>query len=326
MKIVVRLLFLVLPLLLVLSCAKGKKLDSSLYIPVTNDTVGKNIAGSPYLFLIARGNASNIQVFQKNFTKKEFGLGILSRDFNNTVGLFYWFDLLQKQFKNVESLQFIKQYSIESATNPYDIAYVDSQKAYVSRNDAKELLAIHPLTGSFIKKIALPADNDGYSEMSGLYLNENKLWIQLQMLNRKKLKSAEEVGQIAILDTRLDQLARKPLLMKRKNPTSSFKSFGGNLYVLLKTKNLDEASLKDFVKKFRLENCTKDCNINLYDTKSIEKYIDIYPMPKPVYIEYADHFIALSSFDSPATVWLYPYQDMKYKEFSGKNWKKEPIK
>jgi hypothetical protein len=193
--------------------------------------VGKNIAGSPYLFLIARGNASNIQVFQKNFTKKEFGLGILSRDFNNTVGLFYWFDLLQKQFKNVESLQFIKQYSIESATNPYDIAYVDSQKAYVSRNDAKELLAIHPLTGSFIKKIALPADNDGYSEMSGLYLNENKLWIQLQMLNRKKLKSAEEVGQIAILDTRLDQLARKPLLMKRKNPTSSFKSFGGNLYV-----------------------------------------------------------------------------------------------
>jgi hypothetical protein len=98
-----------------------------------------------------------------------------------------------------------------------------------------------------------------------------------------------------------------------------------NYYLLLKMENIDEASLNEFVISFSAERCTKDCNINLFDTKSIKKYIGKYPLDKSEYIEYADHFVASSSFDSPM-IWMYPYQDIKYKNLGGKNWKKEPIK
>ncbi len=103
------------------------------------------------------------------------------------------------------------------------------------------------------------------------------------------------------------------------------KALVDNYYLLLKMKNIDEVTLNEFVISFRAEKCKKDCNINLFDTKSIKKYIGKYPLDKSEYLEYADHFVASSNFDSPE-VWLYPYQDIKYKNLGGKNWKKEPIK
>jgi hypothetical protein len=42
------------------------------------------------------------------------------------------------------------------------------------------------------------------------------------------------------------------------------------------------------------------------------------------YLKVADHFVAQSTFDMN-DVWLYPFQDIKYKELGGKNWKKKPI-
>ena len=70
---------------------------------------------------------------------------------------------------------------------------------------------------------------------------------------------------------------------------------------------------------------TKDCNINLFDDKSVSSLIDKYPLSNSEYIKVADHFIALSSFETPNSFSWYPYQDFQYKEFGGKNWKKEEI-
>ncbi len=97
-----------------------------------------------------------------------------------------------------------------------------------------------------------------------------------------------------------------------------------NYHVLLKTKNFDKASLQSFVDKFRQEFCSKNCNIFLYDTKSVKPLVTIYPLEDKDYLKVADHFVAQSTFEI-TDVWLYPFQDIKYKELGGKNWKKKPI-
>lgn len=97
-----------------------------------------------------------------------------------------------------------------------------------------------------------------------------------------------------------------------------------NFYVLLKQSITHQDSLQKFVDKFRQEHCLIKCNINLYDDASVQPYIKKYPMPDKEYLLVADHYVAVSDF-SVKDVFLYPYQDLKYKELGGKNWKKEPI-
>ncbi|PKP51943.1 MAG: hypothetical protein CVT92_11175 [Bacteroidetes bacterium HGW-Bacteroidetes-1] len=99
-----------------------------------------------------------------------------------------------------------------------------------------------------------------------------------------------------------------------------------NFHVLIKFSDFDKDMIFDFVKKFRNENCTRNCNVLVYDTKSILPLIDKYPLQGKEYIQLADHFVAMSTFDAPNLKSWYPYQDFQYKDYGGKNWKKETIK
>jgi hypothetical protein len=56
----------------------------------------------------------------------------------------------------------------------------------------------------------------------------------------------------------------------------------------------------------------------------VQPLVTIYPLGNKDYLKVADHFVAQSTFDMN-DVWLYPFQDIKYKELGGKNWKKRPI-
>jgi len=98
-----------------------------------------------------------------------------------------------------------------------------------------------------------------------------------------------------------------------------------NFHVLLKTGKHDKVLLQDFVDKFRKEFCNRKCNISIYDDKSIKFLTTKYPLTDKEYLKFADHFVATSTFEMN-DVSLYPFQDIKYKELGGKNWKKEPIK
>lgn len=97
-------------------------------------------------------------------------------------------------------------------------------------------------------------------------------------------------------------------------------------YVLLKRTSFDKHYVYQFVKQFRKEHCTTKCNVYVYDTKSILPLIGIYPLKPNDYIKMADHLISMSTFDAAEVRDWYPFQDFKYKEYGGKNWKKEPIK
>jgi len=98
-----------------------------------------------------------------------------------------------------------------------------------------------------------------------------------------------------------------------------------NFYVLLKHPNFDKHYVHYFVKEFRKEHCTMNCNVFVYDSRLVLPLVDIYPLGNKDYIKLADHFISMSTFDATEVRDWYPYQDFKYKEYGGKNWKKDPI-
>ena len=99
-----------------------------------------------------------------------------------------------------------------------------------------------------------------------------------------------------------------------------------NFHVYLKHPNFDKNYVYEFIKQFRIENCTMNCNVYVYDTNAILPLVDMYPLERKDYIKLADHFVSMSTFDATEVRDWYPYQDFKYKEYGGKNWKKEPIK
>lgn len=96
-----------------------------------------------------------------------------------------------------------------------------------------------------------------------------------------------------------------------------------NFHILIKTK-FDRESLQDFANKFKIDRCTGQCNIMIYDDRSVVGLATKYPLPDSEYLQVADHFVGLMDF-SDDSVWWYPYQDFHYKELGGTNWKKEPI-
>lgn len=98
-----------------------------------------------------------------------------------------------------------------------------------------------------------------------------------------------------------------------------------SFHVLLKHPNFDKNYVYQFIKQFRKEICRINCNVYVYDTKSILPLVDKYPLTGKYYIKLADHFVSMSTFDATEVRDWYPYQDFKYKEYGGKNWKKAPI-
>lgn len=120
----------------------------------------------------------------------------------------------------------------------------------------------------------------------------------------------------------LEKLAKSDYEIIKTDHNSSVQNF----YVLIKYSKFDKESVYEFIKKFRNDNCSRDCNIYVYDSKSILSLVDKYPIEGSDYISLADHFVAMSTFDAPKYKSWYPFQDIKYKELGGNNWKKEPIK
>ena len=91
-----------------------------------------------------------------------------------------------------------------------------------------------------------------------------------------------------------------------------------NHHILTLWKDFDETKLE------QLANCIKEgkfssssCNIYIYDSKDIINSIDKYPLKGKEYVNFADHFVFMLSFDGMTM--YYPYKDVLYKEYGGKN-------
>ncbi len=134
-------------------------------------------------------------------------------------------------------------------------------------------------------------------------------------------KSNEVENNLVQEEETLDKLNPKEyeLLTTRHNAAVE------NYHVLLKRKEFDEDYIYQFIKQFRKEYCETKCNVSVYDSRIINDLIGVYPLSDKEYLKFADHLISISLFDSTELKDWYPYQDFRYKELGGKNWKKKAI-
>lgn len=105
----------------------------------------------------------------------------------------------------------MRQFSTGNGSNPQDIAFVSTTKAYVSRYGSTDLLIVNPTTGVQRGTISLAgfADADGLPEMSHLAIVGPWLFVACQRLTNF---AAVNPSVVVVIDTRSDQVSdREPL-------------------------------------------------------------------------------------------------------------------
>lgn len=89
-----------------------------------------------------------------------------------------------------------------------------------------------------------------------------------------------------------------------------------NIYVLLLWKDFDRDSLNKLAKFIKTKDSNgRKCNIHLYDTPDIVPLIEKYPLEGQEYVEVADHYVFMLSFDGYP--FYYPLVDSQYQKFLG---------
>ena len=81
------------------------------------------------------------------------------------------------------------------------------------------------------------------------------------------------------------------------------------------------SSFKDRLEKLanyikREKSPQENCNINIYDSKDIVHLIEKYPIKGQEYVDVADHYVYMLTFDGMG--WYYPLKDALYIEYGGK--------
>ena len=119
------------------------------------------------------------------------------------------------------SLAFLPQqeFSVEQGSNPQDIAYINSSKAYISLYNRKYIIVVNPSSGVILNRIDLSAYSetsssgstgiDGFPEMSRMALYNSILYLQLQRLDRNHPSGFPYPGEDSFLlriDTVTDQI------------------------------------------------------------------------------------------------------------------------
>jgi hypothetical protein len=170
--------------------------------PVYSDAVVRTPESSPYFFVVNRLGADNIQ----------------------------WGERSQKKI--------LGQYSVGRGSNPQDIAFVNSEVAYVSRLQNKFLLKVNPLTGKVLREIDLLegadpetkncTDSDGFPEMAWMKISGTELWVTLQRLNSEKGYEPSDKSQVAVLDMATDTV-KKIVNLKGTNPVTDFRELEGKV-------------------------------------------------------------------------------------------------
>ncbi len=95
-----------------------------------------------------------------------------------------------------------------------------------------------------------------------------------------------------------------------------------NYYYHYKGKDLSRYNLARVAEFFGARHHEIE-NVYIFDTGDLGNLIDKYPLSKTEYLKVADHLVY--QLDHSRIYSYYPYQDIRYAEYGGKNWKKEPI-
>lgn len=126
----------------------------------------------------------------------------------------------------------LRQFSVGAGSNPHDIAFTSSTKAYVSRFDATDLWIVNPATGAHTGTVALAglADADGNPEMDRLMIAGPMLFVSLERVDRNNGYLPLDTSLVAVIDTRADTLVdcdpARPgvqgITLRLRNPFTAF--------------------------------------------------------------------------------------------------------
>jgi len=102
----------------------------------------------------------------------------------------------------------ISQFSVGNGSNPQDIAFASSTKAYVTRYESADLWVVNPQTGAHTGTISLAAfaDADGIPEMGDEIMVGPLLFVEIQRIDRPGGYVPEGTSYVAVVDTRADTL------------------------------------------------------------------------------------------------------------------------
>ncbi len=123
----------------------------------------------------------------------------------------------------------VRQFSVGNGSNPQDIAFLSSTKAYVTRLASSRLLIVNPATGDSIGAIALGAfaDADHIPEMDHMIRVGTTLFVALERLsNFQPTDSSVVVAIDTRADTVIDAVPALPgiqaIALPGTNPTTGF--------------------------------------------------------------------------------------------------------
>jgi len=116
----------------------------------------------------------------------------------------------------------VGQYSTGNGTNPQDIAFASSEKAYISMLNSDELLIVNPTNGNRLGTIDLGAyaDGDGIPEAAQMVKVQDRLFVALQLLDRNDpWMPPTGPGKIAVIDISSD-IAASSIQLSCENPVT----------------------------------------------------------------------------------------------------------
>jgi DNA-binding beta-propeller fold protein YncE len=112
------------------------------------------------------------------------------------------------QVIDVPTLDTVAEFSVGPLANPQDIVEISSAKAYVTRYESEWLYIVHPTIGTVIDSISLGmfADGDGLPEMSMMARDGNRVFVQIQRLDRDNFYNPDPPSYLAVIDSDTDTL------------------------------------------------------------------------------------------------------------------------
>jgi hypothetical protein len=124
----------------------------------------------------------------------------------------------------------LDQFSTGNGSNPHDIVFYSTTKAYVSRYDMTSVLIMNPQTGASLGSINLAAfaDADGIPEMDQMFLTGEYLCVLLQRLDRNNFYTPAGASYLVVIDVSTDTVVDmdpgmggvQPVTLLRANPYS----------------------------------------------------------------------------------------------------------
>lgn len=136
------------------------------------------------------------------------------------------------QIVNPSTYATVRQFSVGNGANPYDIAVLSPNRAYVTRYEKRELWIVDPSTGLKTAEIDLGgfADADGIPEMDRIAVVGPLAFVSLQRIDRNNGFIPTDTAFVVVIDTRTDAIvdcdAAAPgvqaIRLARANPVTDF--------------------------------------------------------------------------------------------------------